>query len=412
MNNIVLIYNCFMYCCSVTCAINKHDITTKKIYYFLAIFAVNIIILNYSERYAMIFTGIILSIILLFIEKRNWIDTLFEVTSVLCTVLLCILFCTNIFIWMEYINTVIYNFIIGILQLLSILIVTYIKSKFFYDQLKNRIKIISIAIFSMIITMFGFVIPIVLEEPFLTIYSMFSIFTIFLIASTFYSINYMANIEKSRQKYENELKAAISYQENMTAIWNEAIKKNHYSLSLFNTTIQYIDNDDFTGFKKYFYSHVEPNIKAEPIKIIRLNNIQDELIRNLIYYQLKRADSMNIPIELEIRGIISDFDMDSSVLFKVLTIFIDNAIEASTRLKEPLITFIIQNHENYISIELRNRFNPKKNRSISLNKGHGLELAGEYLKKYKNVSHQKEIQNNTYIQKLVIGRKNSESHTI
>lgn len=408
------IWNAFMFSLSVGASIYIYIKNIKKsLVYLVVVFAVHLTLFQDPARYnyGMLYTVVTLFLIMVAADHKKIIDALYESTATVAKILLCVLFFTNfvVLIFPNWYKTTSYYIGASVWQLIGLIIISHFEVDFAHFKLKITSKVFSVVLFSMIIGFYGGVVPFLLDKTFDVYYSAFGFFTTFIIPVTYFGSMYVSMLEIQKGKTENELERQTDLYENMNGIWKDAIKANHHLLGLFSTAIVHIESNDFDGFKNYFYENIEPEISREPQKVINLDNIGIDLIRNQIYYQYKRAKANNISMDIDIRGKNRNFDIDKQDLQKILTIWFDNAIEASKKVENPHISLIIENGEKSVSIELANRFNSNALiQNKSKNRGHGLRLVDEYLSRYENVIKHKYTEGTTFTQKIIIGADNYE----
>lgn len=186
----------------------------------------------------------------------------------------------------------------------------------------------------------------------------------------------------------------------------------------YNNTLQtiygYIQLDNMTELKKFF-----EQILDESRAITALDKLNPELFKNpslfgIITAKYEYARQNNVNLDFEMYGELEAADMPIYELTRILGIFLDNAIEASTGSDKKKVNFMVIERKDKIVIEISNTYsevglkiediNKKGISSKGENRGLGLYKVKEILKKYPTVKHETTAQNGMFRQKLVINR--------
>jgi len=173
----------------------------------------------------------------------------------------------------------------------------------------------------------------------------------------------------------------------------------------------YIKNKDMEAIEKYFDEYILPmkfELKRGDYKLKELINIELPKIKSMVTTKAAQATEKNIDVRIEIKKIIEKISMNDVDLSTVLSIFWDNAIEASIETENPQISFCIYQEEDMVTIILENNHinTGIEYYDIKSTKGgfHGIGLknAHDILKKYKNVEHLPKIIDNIFTQRVEI----------
>ncbi|MBC2187736.1 sensor histidine kinase [Listeria booriae] len=159
---------------------------------------------------------------------------------------------------------------------------------------------------------------------------------------------------------------------------------------------------------------VTANIQLEEsnYNIAELTNIKDTAIKSIISTKLIVAESKGIIVNLEIKDIIDNFSISSVDLVRVLSIFLDNAIEAAIESSHPKINIAFFKHNSNVILIVQNTVITE---AIPLNKifsadfstkgnhrGSGLYNIYTILQNYSNISLDTAIDNGLFTQTLYI----------
>ena len=161
---------------------------------------------------------------------------------------------------------------------------------------------------------------------------------------------------------------------------------------------------------------IEENIK-DNIWLEKLTNLPSGGIKGLVYYKLKKMINNNIDVYIDIDEELSDekkwFNIDKNLedYTRIIGVYLDNAIEASTESKDKqIIIEFIENKDN-IEFILSNTYNgvinyqeidKEKFSTKGKGRGYGLSLVKEIIEKNKLLSQTREVNGKFYVQKLTI----------
>lgn len=170
---------------------------------------------------------------------------------------------------------------------------------------------------------------------------------------------------------------------------NTEIKKTEHDLRhhLF-TVLGIIKSGDLQAAEMYL-KKLTHKFETSIFKYIVIDN---SAINSIINIKIGRCHKENIDIKIEIESDFNDYnDIDICVLLANL---FDNAIEASSKVKEPYIEVTIKNEKNYLCIIVKNKIDNsviKWNKSLKTTKSdkskHGLGLysISQIVEKYNGI---------------------------
>lgn len=186
----------------------------------------------------------------------------------------------------------------------------------------------------------------------------------------------------------------------------------------YNNTLQtmygYVQLNNMTGLKKFF-----EQILDESRSITALDKLNPELFKNpslfgIITAKYEYSRQNNVNMNFEMYGELENADMQIYDLTRILGIFLDNAIEASTGSDKKNVNFLVTERKELITVEISNTYSEvglkldeidkKGISSKGENRGLGLYKVKEILKKYPNVKHETTALNGMFRQKLVINK--------
>lgn len=227
---------------------------------------------------------------------------------------------------------------------------------------------------------------------------------LFLLLSLFYNIF----INHKKTVLENEKLADKIILEKH----REILEFHHYYGKLYETISSMVEHGDLTQLRSYFKKYFSPISSDVKEKI---NQIESELIKGMLLGVItslskKQKELRNFEV-FSVYGKWKTVGIEEMELFKILTIFIENAIEEIEGQENGYINiFLNQDTENtYIKIDntvireinvseiYRNGYTSKIKHS-----GTGLYLAERIINKHPNIEHINYVKFNLFTQYLII----------
>ena len=224
-------------------------------------------------------------------------------------------------------------------------------------------------------------------------------------------------------KYKRKLQEIEAYYEytlRIESINNEMRKFRHDYVNILTTLSDYIREDDMPGLRKYFDEHIVPmkdKLKTRSIKMNGIEKLKVREIKGLITTKIIQAQEKRIPISIEVPDEIDRIDMNTVELSRIIGIIVDNAIEASENLEEPLINIAFIDNEESVTFIVMNKCSddiPKIHELFEQgfstkgdNRGLGLSTLKELTDSNENVLLDTVIENGYFVQKVEINNKES-----
>ena len=224
-------------------------------------------------------------------------------------------------------------------------------------------------------------------------------------------------------KYKRKLQEIEAYYEytlRIESINNEMRKFRHDYVNILTTLSDYIREDDMPGLRKYFDEHIVPmkdKLKTRSIKMNGIEKLKVREIKGLITTKIIQAQEKRIPISIEVPDEIDRISMNTVELSRIIGIIVDNAIEASENLEEPLINIAFIDNEEAVTFIVMNKCSddiPKIHELFEQgfstkgdNRGLGLSTLKELTDSNENVLLDTVIENGYFVQKVEINNKES-----
>lgn len=164
--------------------------------------------------------------------------------------------------------------------------------------------------------------------------------------------------EMKYKRNQEEIETYYEYTLKIEAINNEMRKFRHDYVNILTTLSEYIREDDMIGLRAYFNKNIVPmkdNLQMNAIKLNGIENLKVREIKGLITAKILRAQEMNIPISIEIPDEVSSINLNMIDLSRSIGIILDNAIEASTEIDDPIIRVAFIESENSVTFIVMNK---------------------------------------------------------
>lgn len=100
---------------------------------------------------------------------------------------------------------------------------------------------------------------------------------------------------------------------------------------------------------------MKDNMKTRSIKINGIENLKVREIKGLITTKILQAQEKAIPISIEVPDEIDKIEMNTIEFSRISGIILDNAIEASEVLDDPLIQIAFINNEESVTFIVMNK---------------------------------------------------------
>lgn len=395
------------------------------------IFITGIIILSailYNVYASQALVLVVLMIIIFFYSKVRW----YSIVIVLMSTLLSYL--TNfitvaISLYTENIihNIYFYNiFHFSIFIILSLILAhlfkhLLIRLRYSYLYLSKRYYIIISFVLAIAFIYFYIISQTNLQESnSLNFYAIIFVSITVLLSLVILLLSAFALREMKYKRKLQEIEAYYEYTLRIESINNEMRKFRHDYVNILTTLSDYIREDDMPGLRKYFDEHIVPmkdKLKTRSIKMNGIEKLKVREIKGLITTKIIQAQEKRIPISIEVPDEIDRISMNTVELSRIIGIIVDNAIEASENLEEPLINIAFIDNDESVTFIVMNKCSddiPKIHELFEQvfstkgdNRGLGLSTLKELTDSNENVLLDTVIENGYFVQKVEINNKES-----
>ncbi|WP_447557343.1 quorum-sensing sensor histidine kinase AgrC [Staphylococcus epidermidis] len=395
------------------------------------IFITGIIILSailYNVYASQALVLVVIMIIIFFYSKVRW----YSIVIVLMSTLLSYLTNFITVVISLYTEDIIHNiYLFTIFHLLIYIILSLIFAHLFKHLLIN-LRYIYLYISKRYYFIISFVLAIAFiyfyiisqtnlqENNSLKFYAIIFVSVIVFLSLVILLLSAFALREMKYKRKLQEIEAYYEYTLRIESINNEMRKFRHDYVNILTTLSDYIREDDMPGLRKYFNENIVPmkdKLKTRSIKMNGIEKLKVREIKGLITTKIIQAQEKRIPISIEVPDEIDRIDMNTVELSRIIGIIVDNAIEASENLEEPLINIAFIDNEESVTFIVMNKCSndiPKIHELFEQgfstkgdNRGLGLSTLKELTDSNENVLLDTVIENGYFVQKVEINNKES-----
>lgn len=395
------------------------------------IFITGIIILSailYNVYASQALVLVVIMIIIFFYSKVRWYSIVIVLISTLLSYLtnfitVVISLYTEDIIHNIYLFTIFHLLIYIILSLILAHLFKHllIKLRYIYLYISKRYYFIISFVLAIAFIYFYIISQTNLQENnSLKFYAIIFVSVIVFLSLVILLLSAFALREMKYKRKLQEIEAYYEYTLRIESINNEMRKFRHDYVNILTTLSDYIREDDMPGLRKYFNENIVPmkdKLKTRSIKMNGIEKLKVREIKGLITTKIIQAQEKRIPISIEVPDEIDRIDMNTVELSRIIGIIVDNAIEASENLEEPLINIAFIDNEESVTFIVMNKCSndiPKIHELFEQgfstkgdNRGLGLSTLKELTDSNENVLLDTVIENGYFVQKVEINNKES-----
>ena len=156
---------------------------------------------------------------------------------------------------------------------------------------------------------------------------------------------------------EKELDIMREYMENMEKFYDDLRIYRHDSRNILATLQSYIDSDDNTRLRTYFYEKILPSqtpLSHNGFTLGKLHHMKVTPVKSILYSKIITALNKGLNLTLELEEPIEEIPMDILDLCQILGILLDNSIEAACSSPEKILMITIASTSKNIVFILTN----------------------------------------------------------
>ena len=221
---------------------------------------------------------------------------------------------------------------------------------------------------------------------------------------------------RNKEKIQKDLDLMLEITSKYEDVINDIRIKNHENKNQLIIIKDLINNKDKDAIK-YIDAMIKTKYSDDEKLLLKVASIPTGGLKGLIYYKLLTMKSKNIECDIIVEKSINKqiFDKINSKsvqdYYKIIGVFIDNAIEAVENIKEKTVLIEIFNEGEYLFLSITNHFN----NTINFEKigkmrfstkgeehGYGLQLVKSLVLENNDFIHENKIIDDLFIQKIGI----------
>ncbi|SMF75496.1 two-component system, AgrA family, sensor histidine kinase AgrC [Paenibacillus uliginis N3/975] len=218
-------------------------------------------------------------------------------------------------------------------------------------------------------------------------------------------------IERSKSEQLVQLK---DYAAQLEKIYDEFRGFRHDYANILLTLEDGIYREDWDQVKQVYQQTVKPTrqlMRKNEYSFVKLRNLHVFEVKSILAAKILMAQQMKIDVTLEIEEPIHSIQMELISFTRILSILLDNAIEAAAETEDPKLWIVLLEDPTIQLIKIENSSREKvslwrlEERGYSTKgKGRGLGLYNvqQMLKQNKFASLETEVQSNVFSQTLII----------
>lgn len=145
-----------------------------------------------------------------------------------------------------------------------------------------------------------------------------------------------------------------------------------------------------------------------------LSNIDNSALKSLLYWKLGEAQRSGVAVHLEVKDRIAGVAMDTLDFVRIISILLDNALEAARQSRRPELSFALVSQEEGHIIYVKNSMNATTDLSLGqifqegisskgTGRGTGLYTVRQLIDKYQQISLETSMMPPYFIQVVYIG---------
>lgn len=212
------------------------------------------------------------------------------------------------------------------------------------------------------------------------------------------------------QIINNQLK---EYLGSLEKLENTQRQFKHDFINIYGSLAGYIENNDMSGLKNYYYKEIE-HINSEQNKksfeLKSLTNMKVIELKGLLSLKITKANALGVPINIEIVNPVRELFIDLFNLNRCIGILLDNALEEAAKENRPnkTVDVVIFSEKTKLTLLIKNSISKKMNIDAMFTKGYstkgakrglGLPEVERIVDNTKNMSLETAIKNYDYYAK-------------
>lgn len=357
-----------------------------------------------------VFCSIVLSFFI-YINQKNYLKSINVALSILIAYSISLFILAGLLFFVGNMlfspENVVFN---GFMQISIVVVALFIRTyrEYFFVESDDKkllqfyliFKVLVVLILSVSLTLMSMYFSVILVFVAVFIASMF------LVVSMFF-VKHIVTMENDNKKSEIAFAERLAEAKILNERYDEIIGFKHYMVSLYSSTVSYIDREDIHGLKDYYKENIAPihdRLNKEVGEYAQLGNIQHELIKARIIDLINTVSQLpNVTMKLCIDDVVDNVGMKSLDLFTVLNIYIDNAIEETVRQDNGEIIIDMKQSYRGFTFTIKNTLVGGRSTPKPHNTHKGFEIITGIIETHTNLTIRVGVENGVFSQELQVG---------
>ena len=192
-----------------------------------------------------------------------------------------------------------------------------------------------------------------------------------------------------------QLEELSVYSKHVESLYNEIRSFRHDYINVLTSIQEGIELKDIEAIQEVYdnvLSKTKENFSNSKYDFANLSNITNTAIKSVVSAKLLEAQSKNVEVHIEVESLVSLSNMDALDIITILSILLDNAIEAACLAEKPCLTLAIFQEKDSDIIVVENSIREEKINISKIfdlgysskgeNRGIGLSNVHDILDKY------------------------------
>ncbi|MCL2874435.1 MAG: ATP-binding protein [Defluviitaleaceae bacterium] len=213
-------------------------------------------------------------------------------------------------------------------------------------------------------------------------------------------------VEIEKRRSAVEIASYTVKAETVNKNYDEIISFKHYTASLYRSMSGYINTEDWKGLENYFKKNIaliNDELHKEVEGHDQIKHIHIEMIKARIVDLINTISLLpNVSLVLYVDNIIDYAAMKEMDLFKILTIFIDNAVEEVTSQEKGKITIFMHKDVDGCFFRVENTLIGSESTPKPNNTHRGLKIVADICANYPNANVTTDIKPGSYVKTIEI----------
>lgn len=173
-----------------------------------------------------------------------------------------------------------------------------------------------------------------------------------------YSLFRTSKLEETKQLLETEK----SYNENLSTMHDNIRGFKHDFNNIVQAIGGYLSSDNITGLKAYYKDLLEECQLNNNLAVLNPELINNPAIYSLLCDKYHKAKDANIKLDIEVMANLSNLNIKTFELTRILGILFDNAIEAASKCEKKIVSISFRKHKAHHStlIVIQNTYTNKE----------------------------------------------------